>query len=83
MRQELANFIVTLRRHLPQQMNQRQRQLLLFQIGPQRLPRVVFTSHNVEEVVGDLEGDPQRTTESVQCVADCRRRPGIVPAQVA
>lgn len=60
---DLVEALSVLRRSLLEQMNDRQRRLSGFEVGSQGLANDIFASDVVQQVVSDLESDPQMVSE--------------------
>ena len=56
-------------------------QLLLFEVGPQTLSRGLLLAPEVEDVVGDLEGDSEVTSEPFESPNRRLRAPRVVSSQ--
>ncbi len=66
-----------------QQANHGERELLLLEVGAQALAGQSFLAPDVEDVVGDLEGDAQVAAVAVQCLGRGLVGPGVVGTQPA
>jgi len=68
---------------LSQQIDQRQRQFPLLQIGAQRFAGSLLLTHQIEQVVGNLERQPHTAAIASQRLHDFRGRTAVQRSQVA
>ena len=82
-RQQRADARGMVRRRVPQQMDQRQRQLLLLEVRSQRFADGLLGAYQIEQIVGDLKGNTERSTVAGEIFDGFRAGAGEKRAELA
>ena len=68
---------------MAEQTNQWQRELLFFEVGAKRFSGLCFDAQDVEQVVGNLKGDAQRTAILFERFSDLLVCAGVMGTEKA